>query len=219
MSVSKRLETIVSFVQGRVLADIGCDHAYVVVQSLLENRVQKAYACDVSQGPLERARANIEISGCSDKVQCLLMNGLDQLPFDVDVIVIAGMGGLLIREILTQGLHNIHPGTHLVLSPHKDGKALREYLSQNGFVILQEKIVEDGHFYPVLNVLYDGISKQDLSLQERDFGVSVIVDSDYRNYLHHEKGKWQKILNRLPDSQKEDVHETIKNIEKMINDL
>ena len=63
MSVSKRLETIVSFVQGRVLADIGCDHAYVVVQSLLENRVQKAYACDVSQGPLERARANIEISG------------------------------------------------------------------------------------------------------------------------------------------------------------
>ena len=57
MSVSKRLETIVSFVQGRVLADIGCDHAYVVVQSLLENRVQKAYACDVSQGPLERARA------------------------------------------------------------------------------------------------------------------------------------------------------------------
>ena len=55
-----------------------------------------------------------------------------------------------------------------------------------------------GHFYPVLNVLYDGISKQDLSLQERDFGVRVIVDSDYRNYLHHEKGKWQKILNRLP---------------------
>lgn len=219
MSVSKRLETIVSFVQGRVLADIGCDHAYVVVQSLLENRVQKAYACDVSQGPLERARANIEISGCSDKVQCLLMNGLDQLPFDVDVIVIAGMGGLLIREILIQGLHNIHPGTRLVLSPHKDGKALREYLSQNGFVILQEKIVEDGHFYPVLNVLYDGISKQDLSLQERDFGVNVIVDSDYRNYLHHEKGKWQKILNRLPDSQKEDVLEKIKNIEKMINDL
>lgn len=219
MSVSKRLETIVSFVQGRVLADIGCDHAYVVVQSLLENRVQKAYACDVSQGPLERARANIEISGCSDKVQCLLMNGLDQLPFDVDVIVIAGMGGLLIREILIQGLHNIHPGTHLVLSPHKDGKALREYLSQNGFVILQEKIVEDGHFYPVLNVLYDGISKQDLSLQERDFGVNVIVDSDYRNYLHHEKGKWQKILNCLPDSQKEDVLEKIKNIEKMINDL
>lgn len=219
MSVSKRLETIVSFVQGRVLADIGCDHAYVVVQSLLENRVQKAYACDVSQGPLERARANIEMSGCSDKVQCLLMNGLDQLPFDVDVIVIAGMGGLLIREILIQDLHKIHPGTHLVLSPHKDGKALREYLSQNGFVILQEKIVEDGHFYPVLNVLYDGISKQDLSLQERDFGVNVIVDSDYRNYLHHEKGKWQKILNRLPDSQKEDVLEKIKNIEKMINDL
>lgn len=219
MNASKRLETIVSFVKGKVLADIGCDHAYVVIQSLLENRVLKAYACDVSEGPLERARVNIESSGCSDKVQCLLMNGLDDLPFDVDVIVIAGMGGLLIKEILIRGIRNIHPGTRLILSPHKDAKALREYLSQHGFVIQQEKIVKDGHFYPVLNVLYDGVSKQDLTLHERSLGTHVIKDSDYLDYLHHEKDKWQKILDRLPDPQKKDALEKIKDIEKSLNDF
>ena len=74
--ISKRLMAIVDWIEGSCLADIGCDHAYVACQAVLEHRVVKAYACDIAQGPLDNARQTIQSNHLENQVFCLLTDGM-----------------------------------------------------------------------------------------------------------------------------------------------
>ena len=58
--INKRLGAIVDWIDGQVLADVGCDHAYVAVQAILKGKVKKSYACDVARLPLEHAQTTID---------------------------------------------------------------------------------------------------------------------------------------------------------------
>ena len=73
MAVSKRLQAIVSLIEGHCLADIGCDHGYVIMEALQQKRIQKAYACDVAPGPLDNAKRNIHLHHLEEQVTCLLI--------------------------------------------------------------------------------------------------------------------------------------------------
>ena len=95
---SLRLDAIYAWVDGNVVADIGCDHGYIPLWCVQDKGI-KAYACDVASKPLERARALFKQEEAD--IPCLLMDGIEGLPGDVDQIVIAGMGGQLIEHIRT----------------------------------------------------------------------------------------------------------------------
>ena len=65
MKLSKRLSVLASFVnKGDVVADIGCDHAQLCCALVKSGQVDKAYACDIAQGPLMQLFkvASVEIS-------------------------------------------------------------------------------------------------------------------------------------------------------------
>ena len=92
---------------GRIVADIGTDHGYIPIYEVLTGRAGYAYACDVAEGPLGRARDNVSLYNVGDRVQTVLSDGLkglknikDNIP---EAIVIAGMGGSLICRILSEG--------------------------------------------------------------------------------------------------------------------
>ena len=89
ISVSKRLQAIVDWIDGTILADIGCDHAYVAIEAIRQKKVLKAYACDIAQGPLNNAKKTIEELGLQDKIECVLMDGISGLSSEVDFVVIA----------------------------------------------------------------------------------------------------------------------------------
>ena len=102
MILSPRLLKIAKCIDCDTLADIGTDHGYIPIFAMNNGLCKKAIACDINKGPLLSAKENIELYNLSDKIETRLSNGLLSLsPMEADTIVIAVMGGLLIRDILT----------------------------------------------------------------------------------------------------------------------
>ena len=84
------------------LADIGTDHGYIPVKMLQEGRVKQAIACDVNPMPLKKAQDLIEKNQLTDQIKTRLGSGLSVVAKnEADLVIIAGMGGVLISEILT----------------------------------------------------------------------------------------------------------------------
>ncbi len=149
---STRLNEILEWIKGPIIADIGCDHAYVSVNAILENKAIKAYACDIALGPLNNAKSTIKEYHVENQVIPCLLDGIQGLNDGVNQILICGMGGKLIIDILDKG--NVIENQRLLLSPHKDAYALRKYLLEHQYKIVREKMVKDGnHFYPILDCL------------------------------------------------------------------
>ena len=169
------------------LADIGCDHGYVSIELVNSGKVKHILAMDVNKGPLERAKENIENAGLSDKIETRLSNGLhntsDKEHFDT--ILIAGMGGRLIRDILTDGSVKVACATCLVLQPQSEIFLVREYLESIGFTISHETCIKDRDKYYFILVCLKG----EVRAQEEPFFYEYSQflldrkDPTYREYL------------------------------------
>jgi len=161
IKLSKRLAAIADMVpQGSRLVDVGCDHAYIDITLLQEGRIPHALAMDVADGPLAIARQNISLVGLDGQCEVRKSNGLSAYrKGEGDVLVIAGMGGILIQSILSDAPEKAESFRELILSPHREPWVLRSYLTANGMGICEERFIEDdGKFYPILRVIPGGES-------------------------------------------------------------
>ena len=79
-------------------------------------------------------------------------NGLSILkPKEFDTIIIAGMGGLLISEILNNSKEIAQDLDTLILQPMQAQSELREYLTRNNFIIKKDILVKEGyHIYEII---------------------------------------------------------------------
>lgn len=138
-----------------VLADVGTDHGYVPIALVQENKVRRAIAMDVNEGPLARARKNISDSHLESRIQTRLSDGVAALAAgEADSILIAGMGGELVLHILSEGEAVCRQAKELILQPQSDIRRVRAYLRQNRYRIDDEDMVcEDGKYYPMLRAL------------------------------------------------------------------
>ena len=148
--LSNRMECIAKMVTpGRTVADIGTDHGFVPIYLVKEGICPKAYAMDVNEGPLEHARAHIEENGLSDRIETRLSDGLAALkPGEANAIIIAGMGGMLMKKIIKEGLGTVYSAKELILAPQSDLKDFRAFLRAQTLGIVDEELVlEDGKYY------------------------------------------------------------------------
>lgn len=157
--MTERLLTAAGMVRrGKITADIGTDHAALPIW-LIQNGISPyAYASDINLGPVKRAEENVIESGYADQIKVIRADGLngieklDPLPED---IIIAGMGGELIRDILSADEYNRAGGVHLILQPMTKADSLRSWLTGNGYVIDDENIVlEQRRVYRLMSVRY-----------------------------------------------------------------
>lgn len=155
LELSPRLGAIAGLVPEacECLADIGTDHGYVPVSLLLEGRIRRAVAADIGPLPLDHARRTAEQYGVTEKLDFRLGDGLSVLePGEAEVIVIAGMGGDAITEILAAAPWS-RAGPLLLLQPMSKAEVLRPFLPENGYAVLAERLVQDkGVLYPILTV-------------------------------------------------------------------
>ena len=102
-----RLDCIIGYVNSNVVADIGTDHAYVATELIKTNRAKRVIATDVNQGPLNAAIENIKKNNMENVIETRLGSGLSVLKKgEADTIIIAGMGGELICEIIKKDMKN-----------------------------------------------------------------------------------------------------------------
>ena len=139
--------------QGKKVVDIGTDHAYLPAYLIENNICPSAIAADIGKGPLENAKKVVSTSKeLSDRIELRLSDGLKEIESDeTDDIVIAGMGGILISEILTAAPWVKDETKRLILQPMSHAEDVRRYLCENGFEIIKEKACTDGkHNYIII---------------------------------------------------------------------
>lgn len=152
-SLGERLSLCASMVRpGAALADVGTDHGYLPVWLAQRGLIRSAVACDVRPGPLSRAERNIRKYGVEQLVSARLSDGLDAvLPEEADDVAVAGMGGLMIAEIIGRAAWLRSGEKRLILQPMTRAEELRRSLSQMGFAVLREEAVrEEGRVYSAM---------------------------------------------------------------------
>ncbi|MCI8718343.1 MAG: SAM-dependent methyltransferase [Lachnospiraceae bacterium] len=211
MQISDRLKLVISFVAPcGAAADIGTDHAYVPIALVKAKTVKRAFALDINRGPLERARKHIEEENLSEWIETRQSDGLEGLcENEADSIIIAGMGGELIANILEKGEKVVKTAKELVLSPHSEVFLVRKYLVKNGYQIVREQMIFDmGKYYTVLKaVRKNQKNNRTDSYDEMDYlyGKRLIEEKDavLKEYLIWKKRQQMQILQQLEGNTKE----------------
>lgn len=157
-----RLGACASFVQnGARLADIGTDHARLPVWLILKGVASFAVAGDINPLPLEKGKVTAEKYGVTS-IDFREGSGLDVINVGdrITDVVIAGMGGELILDIITGSALTENENLNIILQPMTRSQQLIEGLYQNGFEIVAQKCaVASGKCYTVMKVKYCGIKQ------------------------------------------------------------
>ncbi len=184
--MNNRLLTIAGLIEKDVVvADVGTDHAHLAIYLLKNGLANKVIASDVKAGPLAAARRNIADCALEHKIELRLADGLTPYrPAEVDVFVIAGMGGHTIADILAADIELARAARYLILQPMQNRPFLRRWLYQNGFSISVEQIAREGtKFYNIIKA----VDKVATLPDEFDLAVAVnpLKDANYYAYIEH----------------------------------
>lgn len=230
MELSKRLNFIIENIDNTsVLADIGTDHGYIPLYAVQNGLCSKAIAIDINKDPLDKAKLNAILEGAGDELEFRLGSGLKPLENgEVEVAVIAGMGGNLIRDILEDDIEKVSSIGYLVLVPAQNPEVLREYLYNNDYEVICEDLCEE-----------EGIYYELFKVRKKD-GESAKLDSIYyevspkllmqrhplmKEFLNSKVENYKKILSFITDStinakeRKTAIEDKINIITNMINFL
>lgn len=182
--------------------DVGTDHAKLPMYLVSQCGFCGVTATDINEGPCETARKNISANGAfyTAKIKVVKTNGMEGLDdTPVNRVVIAGMGGELIADILERAsfTRKEKGKVSFVLQPQSKEHILRKFLCDNGFFILSEKWVEEaGKSYCVINAVYDG-EKREASLFGLYFGFAEIASGRdvFENVLRKKASVFERNIN------------------------
>lgn len=158
MDISSRLVKIIEMLpESDTVADIGTDHGYVLIELLKRGKIHRGIASDNKKKPLEKARKNAVSERMEEHMDFRLGSGFETLNVgEANGAVIAGMGGILIRDLMENAMEVIKEMDFILLQPAQNPEILREYLYKNQFKILDEELVrEDQRYYEYMVVKFD----------------------------------------------------------------
>lgn len=148
IKLTDRLQVLADQIEkNETMADIGTDHGFLPIY-LWENGIcPKVIMGDVSAGSLDKARVNAASLYPEETFDLRLGDGIQTLKDgEVDDVVIAGMGGILMTEILGKNPEKSHSFKKLILQPRSGQGKLRHWLLHNGFEIICENLVREGKY-------------------------------------------------------------------------
>lgn len=179
MKLSPRLQAIADLVpENKKIIDVGTDHGYIPVY-LVENNISRdIIASDINEGPLESAKRYVQRKKFEKYIDIRLGSGLKVIEKDeVDIAIIAGMGGVLIEDILKDSFHVAESIDTFIFQPMVASIDLRKYLYENGFKIIQEKLAqEEDRIYEIIVASHGKTDLEDLLYLE--IGKKLIENKD-----------------------------------------
>lgn len=149
MKLSQRIYDICDAISiGETIADIGTDHGYVPMLAIKNNISPYAIMSDISEDSLSKAVSTFKYANipCKDS-QFRVGDGLEPINSnEVDDLIIAGLGGYTIIDILDKDINKSKSFKKLILQPRKFAGDLRYYLYTHGWDIIAEKLSPEGKF-------------------------------------------------------------------------
>lgn len=220
MKISKRLIEISNLIEDNSnIIDVGCDHALLDIYLFKNKKNVKIIASDIKEGPLEQAKRNI--SKFKYPIRVKLGSGLDPIEEDIDTVVIAGMGGDTIIDILQKGKDKLKNVKKMILSPQSEWKRIRECMVSLGFYIEDEKLIEDGNKYYLIIKVAKGIKKY--SDKELEYGPLLLKEksSIFIDFYSKELNAKKNVIKNIPKIKvRKRVHEIrkIKELERLVKE-
>ncbi len=218
VQLTERLQMIASHVAAdETVADIGTDHGYIPIWLLSEGVTDRVILTDINEGPLRKARKNFQKWLPDIEPELRQGPGLSVLrPGEADVLMIAGMGGILISRILEADPEIVGTASRLVLQPRNHSFTLRKCLrGLEQFVITKEQIaVEVRHYCEIITLTRrDRMSEEQcrmaeqiagleerLGLEERiydELPVAHALTGKYPDYLEHKCRTERQVIERI----------------------
>lgn len=221
IALSERLKKVTTYIPiESVIADIGSDHAYLPCYAVQKELIKSAIAGEVNQGPFDSALSQVKALRLENQIEVRLGDGLEVIfPNEVNVVVIAGMGGQLISNILNRGKARLKGVQRLILQPNMGAKFIREWLEANGWALITEAILEeDEKIYEILVAERTEITKP-LSDAERLLGPFLMREKSetFIKKWEREQSNWKRIVNQLEQANpSEDIMDRKRDVLKKI---
>jgi len=200
------------------LADIGTDHAGLLIDLVRAGRIERGIGVEIAQGPYQSALANVAAQGLADRIEIRLGDGLGPVALgEATACAIAGMGGKTIVDILKNGSGIAVGMLWLLLQPMSQEKEVRLYLQQNGWMIDRETLTEErgilytailarrGEMKPMSDVeaefgpllLAEKPPLWELAVRQKTEGLSRIVDQLSHSDLEASRVKRVRLQERI----------------------
>lgn len=223
MNLSDRLIHIINMIpECNCLADIGTDHGFIPIYSVMNNIAQRAIATDINEGPIKVACKNVNKYGLRDKIETRVGPGLSTLNRkESEVIVIAGMGGVLISEIIESHIEIARSSKWLILQPVQYPEVLRKYLQSSGFNIVDEDIVKDENkYYYIIKAKKGPSDKYDKEVYYYT-GKRLIQRKNplVREYIRYKINSLNDILSNLSPEGQSTRFEELSSLKKEFEDV
>ena len=228
IKLSTRLQAIADFVEkGQSLADIGTDHGFLPMFLAENNICPKVVLSDINTGPLEKAAENIARHCPGKEFDIRLGSGMSTIASgEVDVIVIAGMGGLLIADIMGEDPPRSGSYKRFILQPRNAQDKLRSWLLGNNFSLCDEKLVREGKYICEIIVAQPNDQRPSvhpnnrLFQREMDFEISPVLfrqkdpllTAFIKNKINTEKKIAASLLKSATDDSEEKRKQSIERI-------
>ena len=188
-----------SFVDnGGTVCDVGCDHGKLSLYLVQRGKAKKVIATDINKQPLQKAIDLFATYDLSHTAQFLLTDGLQGIQDTADIthVVIAGLGGHTMEQVIESAPFVKAQKTKLVLLPAQSGYQIRKYLYENGFEIeIEQTVREKGKYYRCISAVYTGKTHQP-DIYDMYIGKSGQCTGD------DAKGYFEMILSRLEKKRK-----------------
>ncbi len=231
ISLPKRLSLIASLVpEHTYVADIGSDHALLPIYLVESGRIERAIAADIAQGPLQSARKNISQHSLLSKIDIVLSDGLLNVSeLCPQTVIIAGMGGETITDILSACDYAKTSEPLLILQPMTHSEVLRRFLFENSFSITYETVVREAHrYYVIISAQHTKTAKHYFEFNGENFDVycslgGIMPNSeDTKSYLLWKKETTERALGGIikskePNSEKEKLSNLICEIDRRLS--
>ena len=217
---SLRLKLIADLVdKNSIVADIGTDHGIVPIYLSKEEIGKKVIASDISEKSLSKLYEKLELNPQINNIDLRVGNGLNILkPFEVDTIIISGMGGNLIEEIIEESLEVAKSSSVMILGANNAVEQLRRFLHLKRFIIVDEvDLYENDKYYQILKV------KTGLEVYEEDiyyeFG-KILIEKKSKNllkFINEEINSMNNIVEHLNSINTESSKERLETLDSKLN--
>ena len=171
------------------IADVGADHGLVSVELIKREIANKVFAVENKIGPYSRLVSEIKNNLLETQIETSLSSGISCLPSNVSTVIIAGMGGKLIVDILKCHQDKLEHVNYLLVDAHSDLEYLRREVVSLGYKIENETIIlEDKVYYEIILFKKGNVEYSD---DEYRFGPILIKEKEETFIL-----KWSMQINK-----------------------